>query len=692
MIRYIKLLVTVVLFSGLAQAQNVEFKAANFKDDKEGFKKAIENLKKGDEYYELGNAAIFDTKDPGKNFKYAIVYFKKAQAFNPNNAELNFKLGVSYSYTNEKYRTPKLIYKANELDSEVDPFLPYYLGVAYQLDNKFDDALKQFKLFERDYKKADNFVKFTQKRKDECTYAADFMASPIRAWVDNVKSINSAQDDFSPTITTDGEQLIFTSNRLNDRELNDVGEYDCDIYQSFLVNGKWSTPTALRGAMNTGGDDYASNLSYDGTKMLMFKQNNEGNYDIYESFLNGATWSAPISFSRNINTKSNQTYATYFYDDIKIFYLSDKEVGAASGADIFFSGAIDKKNRKYGSASLISGKVNSKFQEGSVYMHPDGETMYFSSEGHNSMGGLDIYVSHKYQGQWTEPKNLGYPINTPYDDVFFAATASNKYAYISSNRPGGSGGMDIYQVTFWGPEKQLVVDTEDYLLASIVNPIKDNEIKSVAKVNRKSLTVFKGKTIDALTKKPVEANIEIVDNARGKAINEIATNSASGKFLISLQSGSNYGIAVKADGYLFHSENFDIPKESEYNLVNKVIELKNVKVGSKIALRNIFFETASSKLKPESNNELDRLVKLMKDVSGLKVEISGHTDNTGSASLNDKLSQARAQAVVDYLVSKGISKSRLTAKGYGSSQPVATNKSAEGRQQNRRVEFEITGN
>ncbi|HLU87509.1 MAG TPA: OmpA family protein, partial [Taishania sp.] len=122
------------------------------------------------------------------------------------------------------------------------------------------------------------------------------------------------------------------------------------------------------------------------------------------------------------------------------------------------------------------------------------------------------------------------------------------------------------------------------------------------------------------------------------------------------------------------------------------IELKNVKVGSKIALRNIFFETASSTLKSESNSELDRLVKLMKDVPKLKVEISGHTDNTGSAALNDELSQARAQAVVNYLVSKGIDKSRLIAKGYGSNSPVATNNSAEGRQQNRRVEFEITGN
>ncbi|MFO0494187.1 MAG: OmpA family protein, partial [Flavobacteriia bacterium] len=170
------------------------------------------------------------------------------------------------------------------------------------------------------------------------------------------------------------------------------------------------------------------------------------------------------------------------------------------------------------------------------------------------------------------------------------------------------------------------------------------------------------------------------------------TNSATGKFIITLASGKNYGIAVKADKYLFHSENFDIPNGASDNLVNKIIELKNIAIGSKVALRNIFFDLGKSVLRPESNAELDRLVKLMKDVPGLKIEISGHTDNTGSATINESLSQSRADAVVQYLTSKGITANRLTAKGYGSSKPVATNTTDDGRQQNRRTEFEIKGN
>jgi outer membrane protein OmpA-like peptidoglycan-associated protein len=195
-----------------------------------------------------------------------------------------------------------------------------------------------------------------------------------------------------------------------------------------------------------------------------------------------------------------------------------------------------------------------------------------------------------------------------------------------------------------------------------------------------------------MTKKPVEASIEITDNSTGKIIETFTTNSATGKFIITLASGKNYGIAVKADKYLFHSENFDIPNGAADNLVNKVIELKNIAIGSKIALRNIFFDIGKSTLRPESNTELDRLVKLMKDVPTLKIEISGHTDNTGSATINESLSQSRAEAVVNYLATKGIVANRMTSKGYGSSKPIATNATEEGRQLNRRTEFEIKGN
>ncbi|MFZ5551521.1 MAG: OmpA family protein [Bacteroidota bacterium] len=681
---------SVGMINGL-NAQNVEFKSANFKDKKEELKAAQDNIDKGDAFLKKGNELVINTESPGDNFNLAVFHYLKAQAFNPNNAELNFKLGNCYLYTNEKYKAKDHILKAQKLDPEVDKKLELFLGMVYQLDGQYDEATKHFKVFE-DSRKAEDYNKFIAKYIDECKNGKQMTVKPERVWVDNISDLNSDQDDYSPCISTDGEQILFTSRRNNGHIANAFGGYDADVYTAEYNNGKWSAVKPAGATINTDKDETSSMLSYNGIKMLVFR-NETGNFDILESFLKGANWSAPVSFSRNINTVANQTYASYDFDDVKLYFVSDKEGGISqSGTDIYFSGPMDKEKRIYGNAMSVGTVINTRFNEGSLYLHPDGETMYFCSQGHNSMGGYDIFVSYKKQGQWTEPKNMGYPVNTPYDDLFFAATANGKHAFIASNRPGGKGGLDLYKVTFWGPEKKLVVDTEDMLLASIANPIQDNAIEASVQVQKKSLTVFKGRTIDAMTKNAVEADIEIVDNSNGSVISTFKTNSATGKFLLSLNSGKNYGIAVKAAGYLFHSENFDIPLYSDYNLVDKEIELKNIAIGSKIALRNIFFDTGSSTLKPASNSELDRLVKLLKDVPKLKVEISGHTDNVGSESMNQKLSEDRANSVVNYLASKGIDRSRLTAKGYGSTRPVATNNNDEGRQQNRRTEFEIIAN
>ena len=673
-----------------SEAQNVDFKAANFKDKKDGLKAATDAISKADPFLKKGNEAVLNTENPGDNFNLALFYYLKAQAFNPDNAELNFKLANCYLYTNEKYKAKDHLMKAVKLDPAVDKKLEFFMGLVLLYDSKFDEATKSFKGFE-DSRKAEDYIKFIAKHIEECKNGKIFTAKPERVWVDNIEELNSPQDDYSPSITMDGSQIIFTSRRSNGHTANEFGGYDSDIYYAELLSGKWSSPKVIS-TVSTDKDETSSMLSYNGTKMLMFRKDAE-NFDVYETMLKGASWAAPVFFSRNINTVANQTFASYDFDDVKIFYLSDKEGGVSqSGTDIYFSGVMDRDKRIYGNGMSIGSVINTRFNEGPIYMHPDGETMYFASQGHNSMGGYDIFVSYKKQGQWLPPVNMGYPINTPYDDFICAMTANGKFMYMSSNRPGGKGGLDLYKVTFWGPEKKLQVESEDYLLSSVASPIQDNEIEASVTVQKKSLTVFKGRTIDALTKKPVEATIEITDNATGKIIETFTTNSVTGKFLLSLNSGKNYGIAVKATGYLFHSENFDIPLYGDYNLVDKEIELKNIAVGSKIALRNIFFATGSATLTTASNAELDRLVKLLKDVPKLKIEISGHTDNVGSESMNQKLSEDRAASVVNYLVSKGIDKARLTSKGYGSTKPVATNNSSEGRQQNRRTEFEILSN
>ncbi len=686
------LIILFLSFSVFSFGQDVEFRAANFKDNKDGFKKAKEQLELGTEQWELGNAQVFIVKSPELYYMKALEFFDKAYKFNPNSAELNFKIGVCHIHSTHKVKAIPYFKEAYKRNVEVDPFINYYMGLVNQLEGNFKKALTFYNTFETEYRKADDFGKFVKQRKSECKSALTLVDKPIRAWIDHVPELSSEYDDYAPSVTIDGEEIIFTSNRPNGHTPNEVGVYDDDIYSATLVNGTWQKPTALKGKINTESNDISNNLSYNGTKMLMSKINAQGNSDIYESELKGDTWSDPISFSRDINFKSNERYASYNFNDRSIYFCKDK-AGGKNGYDIMVSGVKVKRERSYGLPVQVI-DVSSQFNDGPIYLHPNGKIMYFASEGFNSMGGYDIFYAKKIKGGgWGKPVNMGAPINTPYDDFFFAATANGKFAYISSNRDGGKGGFDIYRVTFWGEEKSPSFATEDYLLASVAKPIQDPELVGEVKVTSMAeLTVFKGKTLDAITKKAVEAVIEITDNESGDIVQTFTTNSATGKFLISLESGANYGIAVKADGYLFHSENFDIPQGSAYNLVNKTIELKNIKIGSKIALRNVFFDTGKSNIRSESNAELDRLVQLLKDVPSLKIELSGHTDNTGSAQNNIKLSQARADAVVQYLTSKGIAGNRLTAKGYGSDKPVDTNSTATGRQNNRRTEFEITAN
>ncbi len=680
----------IIGLSFVAFGQNIDFKSANFKDDKEGLKKAENAIDKGDEFYKIANEALFLVQDYGKNYQLALMNYEIAQKFNPNNAKLNFKIGVCFANSTDPSKCIDYLKKAQKLDPTCDPFLNYYLGYSLQLEGKYDDATKAYTTFETEYRKADNFSKFVAQRKKQCISAKTAQSKPVRAWIDNMETLNSPQDEIAPSISTDGAEMILSSNRSNGNKTNEIGQYDHDIYSSTLLENGWGSPRKLSGTINSTGDDITNCLSYDGNKMLLHRDV-EGQSDIFESKLTGATWSDPKKMIFHISSdKANEKYASYNEDGYKIYFGRDND-GRTNGLDIMYSGMQNKMKQDYLAATMVS-TVNSRFNDGPIYIAIDGETMYIASEGFESLGGFDIFISKKEQGQWSVPVNMGYPINTPYDDFFFASTANGKFAYISSNRAGGKGGFDIYRVTFWGTEKKPVTETEDYLLASIAQPVKDHTIESTVDVKKKSLTVFKGTTIDALTRKAVESQIEITDNTTGQIIETFTTNSATGKFIITLNSGKNYGIAVKANGYLFHSENFDIPMGSGDNLVNKTIELKNIAIGSKIALRNIFFDLAKATLRSESNAELDRLVKLMKDVPSLKIEISGHTDNTGSATVNETLSQQRAEAVVTFLTNKGIPAARMKAKGYGASKPVATNNTDDGRQQNRRTEFEITGN
>ncbi|HIG32901.1 MAG TPA: hypothetical protein EYQ09_05650 [Flavobacteriales bacterium] len=688
------LLTYLFLLTNLIFSQDIEFKNSNFKEDKQGLKLAKENLAIADDFRENGVQKILAMQDATVIFKKAIFKYQKAQNFNPNNAELNYKIGSSLLFTNKKKEAYSYLKKAKELNTDLPSDFLFYYAMALQLNGDYVQAIEQFEQFSATVKRKvyELFEVFTKKYIKECQGANEILVTDHRIWVDNLP-INTEHDEWSPCLSADGELLIFTSNQPNENKVNEYGMYDQNIYYANLSARKFHEVLPIS-ELNTENNDVSGGLSYDGQRLLIFKEE-DGNTDVFESKLSGITWGMPTRKMgeklRGGNTDGNETFSSFDPPDVKVYYITDG--GYSGNKNIYFSGVMNRERNLWGKGQSAGHEINTKFQEGSVYIHPDAKTMYFSSQGHNTLGGYDIFVSYVDDlGHWGDPINLGYPINTPYDDLFYSATASGRYAYIASNRTGGKGGLDIYRVTYWGADKPMTSDVQDQLMASIAKPESDNTIAEPIIVEEKSLTVFKGKVIDAITRKPIEAAIEIILNKTGKIYTSFHSNSATGKFLLSLPAGANYGISVVADGYLFHSENFDLPKGDGFNSITKDIELKNIKVGNNITLRNVFFDTGKWEVKADSYSELERLVMLLNDVSTLKIEISGHTDNVGSTSFNELLSQKRADAVVKYLLAKGIDKKRLSAKGYGQSKPVHSNETDEGRAANRRTEFEIIEN
>ena len=677
-----KLLSILIFISTFSFAQNVEFTKENFKDQKDKLKEAKSNIEKGNGFYDQGTMY----------YKQAIEPYLLANKFNPENALLNYKIGNCYLFSNNKLKAIPFLEKAYKLNPKVDAQIHFALGRAYHLNMEWDKAVDEYKTFQSlTPNLKDNKALYDEviKKIQECYDGKTLASKPVRVFIDNVgDAINSFFPDYAPLITADESEIFFTSRRATttgggiDEFSN---EYFEDIYFSTKVNGKWTQAQNIGAPINTKRHDAAMGLSPDGQTLFIY-YDEKGDGNIFQSTLTGTTWSKPERLNKNINTDAHESSASISSDGKTLYFVSNRPDGLG-GRDIWVSTKDDKG--KWGKAVNIGPTINTQYDEEGVFIHPDGKTLYFSSKGHNTMGGYDIFKSIFENGNWQEPENIGYPINTPDDDVFFVVAANGKHGYYSSFNTNGFGEKDIYRITFLGPEKQMILNNEDNLLASVAAPVKEDVMATAIQIKEAQLILLKGIITDEVTKNPLDATIEIVDNTRNEVIANFISNSSTGKYLVSLPAGKNYGIAVKKDGYLFHSENFVIPATANYEEVKKDIALKSLAAGNKIVLNNIFFDFDKATLRPESTNELQRLVKLMKDNSSLKIEISGHTDSKGTKDYNLGLSENRAKAVVDYLVKEGIKVSRLSFKGYGESQPVATNDTEEGRQLNRRTEFKI---
>jgi outer membrane protein OmpA-like peptidoglycan-associated protein len=703
-----------ILIAGQAGAQSVEFEKSNFPGRKEELRDAVKKYEVGTDFFIQGRTefeefrkmfvgefkylpiSVHDYRKSGyPSFRNALAPLNDANRFNPSNARLNYMLGFIWFNTDPVAKeTLKHFETAYQLDPGCEPDLAYWLGWTYHLNARWDDAIQMYQAHLKSLqpKAKSNAVAIEDLRKkiSECENGKLLSKNPERVFVDNLgQSVNSNYPEYSPVISTDEATIYFTSRRPNSiggkRDVSDNGFYE-DVYVSEKANGKWQPSRQLSKNVNTDGHDATAGLSPDGSRLYVYRSGSTDGGDLYETVLFGLDWEAPVHMNRNINTKYHESSVSLSFDGKRIYFVSNRESGLGDG-DIYFCD-LDV-NGDWGPSKNVGPEINTKYGEEGVFMHPDGVTMYFSSKGFNSMGGYDIFKTTLRDGKWQTPVNLGYPINGPDDDVFFVVSGSGNRAYFASAKQGGYGDKDIYKITFLGPEKAPMLNSEDQLLAKIPNPVANLRTESALEVKSARLTILKGIVSDEKTGKPLEATIELSDNEKNVLLATFRSNASTGKYLVTLPSGRNYGIAVKSEGYLFHSENFDIADSADFQEFSLDIKMKKVEVGNIIILKNIFFDFDKAIIKDESATELNRLVKLLRENPAVKIEISSHTDNVGSDEYNQKLSDNRSHAVVEYLVAKGIPQGRLVAKGYGETRPIDTNDTEPGRQNNRRTEFKI---
>jgi outer membrane protein OmpA-like peptidoglycan-associated protein len=623
-----------------------------------------------------------------KDYKKALEVYFNALEINPDDAAVNLKIGLSYLYSETKSKAAKYISKAYRLNPNINDEIDYHLGVAFQNTNEFLKAIEHFNQFK---KKKSGLAAIADKKISECKIADSLSQYELNVIIENMgEGVNTHLHDYSPIISSDGNTLIFTSNRTEDlKAIKEKTNYE-DIYITTKGVPTWQQPKKISSNINQKYNDAAASLSPDGKTLFLYYE--EGAGDIYISKFEDGDWSQPKPLNKNVNTSMYwETSASLSADGKKLYFASNRP-GGIGELDLYVSDLT--ASGEWGKATNLGPLINTAENEDAPFIHPDGVTLYFSSDGHPNLGNSDIFVTEFKNGKWQKPENLGWPINSWEYDGFFTISADKKKGYFSTMKEGGLGESDIYSITFLEPKykpKPKPVPVEEK--PKVQKPKNNDFVDAMLKESRdkKVVTILKGKVIDENTASPLGATISLVDNETKKVLARITTDPANGEFELTIPHGGNYGVATEKTGYLFNSINFNLPKFAEFQEIDTHIIMVRAEVGSKVILKNIFFEVGKSDLKNESIAEVEKIQELLLGNPNLKVQINGHTDNTGNATSNKALSLKRASSVVDYLVSHGVAASRVSAKGYGSDRPIVSNDDETGgREINRRTEIEIT--
>ena len=616
-------------------------------------------------YYDYGKGYFEQTE----NALYEAI--KKDTKF----IEAYLFLGDLYNTQKEHLKELEILKKAISIDSTFFPVTFFNIGVAAFNSGFYSESINWFEL----YTKKNSDSRSSDKAKewiDKALFAIEMIDKSLDIELLSVgENINSIYDEYWPSLTADEQTMIFTVLVPRDLELFEQRNLPKSAYyfqEDFYVShrstdGTWQLRQPLNGDINTQSNEGAQTLSADGNMMFFTacgRSDSRGSCDIYFSYKTKDGWSNPKNIGTPVNTPYWESQPCFAADGKTLLFVSNRP-GGLGGKDIWqatIQGFNSEGTPVLGDLKNLGEKINTSKDENSPFLHHDNQTLYFSSDGWRGMGGMDIFVSRKNEeGEWDEPVNLGYPINTSGDEIGFVVNARGNRAYFAADNQ---------------QKKEMGKDIFFFNLPNVIQPIPALYVK--------------GRVFDAETNKNLPANFQLQDLSNGRIVVTSQGNRFSGEFLVTLPVGGSYAFKAEHPGYMFYSGHFEIenthPLDKSYNLD---IGLNPIKSGVKMILENIFYETNSYEILEYSKIELNALVTFLNENSNVNIMIGGHTDNVGTEIYNQKLSENRAESVYKYLISKGINSGRLQYKGFGMSNPIETNDTEEGKAKNRRTEITV---
>lgn len=667
---------------------------------------------------ELLNRADLDFED-GKYID-ALDKFKQLYEYKPSDLYYKLMTGICYTYSpTEKAKSIEIIEQVKITNPEYN-LVNYYLAKAYAVNYQFDKALELFNMYlTRSIPEEAEEQATAQKMIQNCKNAIEILSDTIKENViENVNApINSQYSEYVPVISADESVMIFTYRGIKSKGAEKLPasmnseSYTEDVYISYNKNGEWTEPESIGDNINSEGHDAAIALSVDGQTLFIYKSENNNNGDIYVSKLQGKNWSKPTPLKGDVNKKDSWEGSVTLSANGKVLYFASDRDGGLGGRDLYK--AELQNDDTWGNIQNLGAKINTNFNDDAPFIHPDNKTLYFSSEGHTSIGGYDIFYSKLDEfSSFESPTNIGFPINTINDDRYFVLAADGKTGYYSGSGEKSIGEQDIFRIITGKVEKPVLalllgkVYFNDVPVGSIMSLFKGEyvELEGMFKSNDET-----GKYVMALTPGRYGIEVELPSG-------EIASDS------INLEEITEYielykDFRIYSDKNLIAKNNIGLQETLNKTLsgelktidtlftdnVGKPKNVKPLEPGRSFVLNNIYYDWDKATLRSESTQELDRLVVILNENKTIKIEISSHTDSRGSDVYNQNLSQKRANSVVSYLVSKGIKKDRFKAVGSGETKPVddcskykecgeTRNDDCPCHQKNRRTEFKVLGN